>query len=310
MYAGADRWWPATMLLFGPRWIAALPLAPLLPLAVWSQPRLLLPLLVGAAIVFGPLMGLRIPLGKAVPAGGQVLRVLSCNLQAGDFSGPALTAAILDLRADIVALQECPRDIPLTLPPGWHIVQDGELAVISRYAIRSGSPVRDFHPPHVWPRTCLLPCIISTPGGDVAFNTVHLPSPRYGLQHVLDRKTGVNVAKTGLLVKETLNRMRVSQEVRQAVASQSLPMIIAGDFNMPVESSIYRRFWSDFANAFSKTGHGYGWSERVSVRGIPVGVRIDHVLTNNGLRPLLCEIGPDVGSDHLPVVADLAMVAQ
>jgi endonuclease/exonuclease/phosphatase family metal-dependent hydrolase len=251
-------------------------------------------------------MGLRLHLGKGTFTGGQTLRVLSCNIQTGEFNGLALSAAILEHGVDIVTLQECPRDLKLNLPPGWHIVQDGELAVISKYAIRTGIPLRDLHPPHLWPRTCLLPCVISVPGGDIALNTVHLPSPRYGLQHVLDRKTGLSLAKTGLLVKESENRMRVSQEVQSVIASQSLPQIIAGDFNMPVESTIYRRFWSNFANAFSKTGNGYGWSEWVSVRGIPVGVRIDHILTGKGLIPLLSEVGPDIGSDHLPVIADIA----
>ena len=117
------------------------------------------------------------------------------------------------------------------------------------------------------------------------------------------------MAKTGLLIKETENRQRVSQEVQRVIASQSLPLIIAGDFNMPVESTIYRRLWSVYANAFSKTGNGYGWSERASVRGIPIAVRIDHVLTGKGLTPLLCEVGPDIGSDHLPLIADIAITA-
>jgi exonuclease III len=75
---------------------------------------------------------------------------------------------------------------------------------------------------------------------------------------------------------------------------------------MPVESTIYRKFWGKYQNSFSKRGFGYGWTERASVRSIPVGLRIDHVLTDKGLTPLVCEIGPDVGSDHLPVITDIA----
>lgn len=306
MYVGGDRWWPATLLLFGPRWLAALPALLLLPLALWRQPGLLLPLLVGVVLVFWPFMGLSIHPWKGAFSGGQVVRVLSCNIQNGTFNGSALSALILEHGIDIVALQECPRDLNLNLPAGWHIVQDGELGVLSKYAIRPGIPIRDMHPPHVWPRTCLLPCVISIPEGDIALNTVHLPSPRYGLQHIIDRKTGVNLTKSDLLVKETENRERVSLEVQRIITSQSLPQIIAGDFNMPVESTIYRRFWSNFANAFSKTGYGYGWSEWVSVRGIPVGVRIDHILTGKGLTPLLSKVGPDIGSDHLPLIVDIA----
>lgn len=239
-----------------------------------------------------------------------MLRVLSCNLQNGDCNKTALAALILELGVDIVALQECPPEIKLNLPSGWNNVQEGELAVFSRHAIRPGKSVKGLHPPHRWRRFCLLPCIVSTPSGEVAFNTVHLPSPRYGLQHILDRNTGLSLKRSDLLEKETFNRMQVSQEVQRAVSSQSFPVIIAGDFNMPDESRIYRSLWNEYANAFSSVGHGYGWSERASVRGIPVRVRVDHILTGNGLKPLLCMIGKDVESDHLPIIADLTMVSR
>src|SRR5258707_8361859 len=38
----ADRWWVATLLLFGPLWVFALPLAILLPAALLFRPRSLL----------------------------------------------------------------------------------------------------------------------------------------------------------------------------------------------------------------------------------------------------------------------------
>jgi endonuclease/exonuclease/phosphatase (EEP) superfamily protein YafD len=70
---------------------------------------------------------------------------------------------------------------------------------------------------------------------------------------------------------------------------------------------LFRTVWGGYRNAFSETGFGYGWTQRVSVRGLPIGIRIDHVLTRNGLKPLLCEVGPDMGSDHLPLIADVAV---
>ena len=38
------------------------------------------------------------------------------------------------------------------------------------------------------------------------------------------------------------------------------------------------------------------------------GVRIDHVLTGDGWRCRRCWVGPDVGSDHLPLLADLSLI--
>jgi endonuclease/exonuclease/phosphatase (EEP) superfamily protein YafD len=117
------------------------------------------------------------------------------------------------------------------------------------------------------------------------------------------------MSRRGLLESEMAQRSQASQDVQRWVSSLSLPVIVAGDFNMPVESSIYRRDWRGFSNAFSKVGIGYGWTERSTVKGIEVGVRVDHVLTGAGLVPCACEAGPDVGSDHLPLLAAICRVS-
>ena len=294
------------MVLFGPRWLVAIPLGILLSLAAALQSRhSLLPLIPAALIVFGPFMGLSLPLGKIRSPAYPVIRVLTCNLNAGHFNERALASLIQESRVDIVALQECPRELRLGIPPGWRILREGELAVLSRYPLRQTDSVQALHPPHQWPRSSLLCSVVEAPGGDVAFCTVHLPSPRYGLQNVLDRATLLSLSRRGLLNEETAHRRKTAQEVKRAVDSLSLPIIVAGDFNMPVESAIYREFWGGYANAFSRAGFGYGLTQWVAVRGIKQGVRIDHVLTGSGLVPSLCETGPNVGSDHLPVIADI-----
>lgn len=304
---GGDRWWPATFLLFAPRWLAALPLAVLLPLAVWRNRLALFPLLAGGAVVLGPFMGLQFNPGASGHPGGRTLRVLTCNVEGGSFDAKVLAALIDGTGADIVALQECPReiDLKLALPPKWQVSQSGQLAVISKYPLESPKTVQAMHPPHKWPRTCLLQCVVRAPGGDLVFNSIHLPSPRYGLQTLLDRHTLVAPSRKGLLVQETAQRRQTAREVQRIVASSTLPTIVAGDFNMPVDSSIYRAVWGGYQNAFSAAGCGYGWTQRSSVRGLPIPVRIDHVLVGGGLAARGCQTGAAVGSDHLPLLADI-----
>lgn len=306
LYLLGDRWWPATILLFGPRWLAALPLAVLVPFAFRLDRRLLVPLLFAALIVFGPFMGLCVPHGKTGTASSSTIRVVACNIQGGNFNKSAFSALIQETRPDIIALQECPREIGNLLPTGWQLVQEGGLAILSRYPLTYGGKLQSMHPPHKWPRDCLLYGTVKLPAGDITVATVHLPSPRYGLQHILDRRTGINLARTGLLVKETDHRAETARKVQQAVPSGG-NVLVLGDFNTPSESTIYRRTWDRYVNAFGKTGAGYGYTERVSIGGVSFGVRIDHVLTGAGLVPRVCEVGPDVGSDHLPVIADLAV---
>ena len=265
-----------------------------------------MPLFAAAFIIFGPIMGFCLPLSTSKDRPGPVLRVLTCNLQTGDYDAAALSALIRDCGADIVALQECPPELKVAMPKGWQTVQEGELAILSRYPLLKGGVQQALHPPHQWPRTSLLQCIVTVPWGKLAFNTVHLPSPRYGLQTILDRATLFSLSRKGLLIEETRHRRRVAQEVQRAISLSSLPVIVAGDFNMPADSRIYREVWGhSYHNAFSEKGTGYGRTEFASMRGIKVGVRIDHILAGNGLGIRVCEPGPDVGSDHLPLIADV-----
>jgi vancomycin resistance protein VanJ len=61
---GSDDWWPVTMRLFGPRWLAAVPLIVLLPAAVLARSRRAAVLLAAAVlIVAGPITGGKVHCG-------------------------------------------------------------------------------------------------------------------------------------------------------------------------------------------------------------------------------------------------------
>ena len=76
------------------------------------------------------------------------------------------------------------------------------------------------------------------------------------------------------------------------------------DFNLPADSTIFRRYWGDFANAFFRVGWGFGFTKNSTEGGFSYGSRIDHVLYSPDLRCLRSWVGPDVGSDHLPLLAE------
>ncbi|HLS48189.1 MAG TPA: hypothetical protein VK012_06690, partial [Gemmatimonadales bacterium] len=113
LFGLGDRWWPATVLLFGPRWVLLLPLAVLVPAALALLPRALLLLLVGGLIVAGPVMGFSLG-WQSLLAGDDAgdIRIVSFNAQSGAaLGGPgAAETALLEWDADIVALQECPHE--------------------------------------------------------------------------------------------------------------------------------------------------------------------------------------------------------
>src|SRR5438045_2373256 len=71
-----DRWWVATVVMFGPRWVWALPLTLLLPAVVVVRRRKLLWLLTAAAVVVAvPVMGLCVPLRRVLSPGKAPARV-------------------------------------------------------------------------------------------------------------------------------------------------------------------------------------------------------------------------------------------
>jgi endonuclease/exonuclease/phosphatase family metal-dependent hydrolase len=108
-----------------------------------------------------------------------------------------------------------------------------------------------------------------------------------------------------MLAAETQKRSEASEDAGRWASQLSKSPILAGDFNMPVDSCSYRRDWDDYGNAFSEGGLGFGYTERPQVGGFVWGVRIDHVLTGPNWHCRSCWLGADIGSDHLPLIADL-----
>jgi endonuclease/exonuclease/phosphatase family metal-dependent hydrolase len=165
---------------------------------------------------------------------------------------------------------------------------------------------------------------VSTPNGDVDVANVHLPTARYGLQAVMRGDDGLvpsgaidaigTAARTATgSVPDNVDRQLRSSRLARDIASERAslrasaeagirPLIVLGDFNLPVESTIYSDHWRHLTNAFEEVGNGLGWTKR---EGKLLRIRIDHVLTNRLLKPRMVKVGRDWYSDHLPVIVDL-----
>jgi endonuclease/exonuclease/phosphatase (EEP) superfamily protein YafD len=303
-----DRWWFATVLLYAPRWLYGIPLAALIPAAACANRRSLGPLMLGGLIFLVPIMGLRLPLRQIGAANGPSLRVLTCNVQGGAIAQNALMDLVRAEQADLVALQECSAEVQFEFPPEWQVLRKGQLLVASRFPLRDVQHSVRAHPHSPWPPVNALRCLVAHPVGDVGLCCVHLQTPRPGLEKVLDRQTAVNPARSWMLREETEYRLWESEELEAWIADFDGPTIIAGDFNMPVDSAIYRSTWSHWTNAFNTSGFGFGYTKNSAMRGWSYGSRIDHILFDSGFfRCRSCWIAQDVGSDHTPLVADLVL---
>jgi endonuclease/exonuclease/phosphatase (EEP) superfamily protein YafD len=298
-----DRWWPAAFLLFGPRWALLVPLALLLPVALWAR-RWMLPPLIGAAlVVIGPVMGFCLPVPPFDTDGLPRLhvRILTCNVDGRHADTDNLKRLIAESDPDVVALQEWPAeaDLAVLVPGGWHGHQGRGLCLISRYPVRLAAVTPN---EEGW-RDLINAYRLDSPGGALHFFNVHLDTPRPGLQAVLrQRWGGIPELKANLALcrrgSQTASRLvTATEEAGGAV-------LVAGDFNMPTDSAIYRDNWAGLTNAFSSAGFGWGYTKQARW----FGVRIDHIIAGRGWRCRRCLVGPEVGSDHRPLLADIDWV--
>ncbi len=308
-----DRWWVATVMMLGPRWVWLFPLFVLLPLCVTTRRRRLTfgPLLLGAAIVVGGTMGFCIPWRAWFPGDSPQLRVLTCNVEGNNCGTAALHNLIVKVQPDVVALQECPKWDQEVLgnlfPEGWTVRRGGSLLVATPHSIVATQTHKRNRPPSRWPPVNGLYCVIESPGGRVGLCSVHQRTPRPGLYIVLDRQTGLSAERSDAVTAETERRRIEAEDLAEWIQGHDGHTLVAGDFNMPVESAIYRNYWARFDNAFGQVGFGFGATKMTRVHGFRYGLRIDHILLDDGLRAHRAWVADTVGSDHLPLVADVAV---
>jgi endonuclease/exonuclease/phosphatase (EEP) superfamily protein YafD len=101
------------------------------------------------------------------------------------------------------------------------------------------------------------------------------------------------------------------------LAASEQPLIVGGDFNMTMWSPYYRQFVD--RSGLTSTRKGFGLSPTwtpASIRSISaflrplVSIPIDHIFIRSGkyqLRATSMKAGSFVGSDHLPVIAEIGV---
>ena len=292
---GGDRWWPATMVLFGPRWLFVSPLLVLFPITCLHRRRALAMLAVSAWIGVVPVMGFSIPWRAAFSrqSASPPFRVLTCNIHRHQINIQALQNVIAEQKPDIIALQEWSSKYDAIFAKDiWHLLRQGEVLLASRFPITKSELIGEgFEQPG--DAVCFD---IDTPNGKVHVVNVHLASPHYQIEDVLDRSPSGGQA----LQSNSERRHRQSQAVRRYVDGLGPNTIIAGDFNTPDDSFIFRESWTGLSDAFQTAGWGFGntyFAHKTSVR-------IDHLLSANGLKCEACWVGPSVNSPHRPLIAD------
>ncbi len=290
-----EHWWPVSLLLFCPRPVY---LAPAVPLALVSgltrRYRLLTTQAAIALAAAGPLMDFRADAAwnNLSPAQGGRVRVLTLNQHNHQTRVRDLIALIRREQVDVVCLQETVFDPSLEefLSRGWY--RDPGRCIASRF------PIVHHYPPLVASYDDPLLDMVrlrTAVGLEFVVASVHRPTMRPGLEAILKGDV--------MGLRRTIDERRAAMVELVSRLDQigNFPVLLAGDFNTPADSSLLDPLRDRFHVGFEHAGWGYGytWPARCP------GLRIDHVLSNRLGTFTFCEVGPDVGSDHLPVIAEV-----
>ncbi|MGW6286578.1 endonuclease/exonuclease/phosphatase family protein [Streptomyces sp. NPDC055107] len=242
--------------------------AVLLPVGVWVH-------------LFG---GLLLP---GAEGRGRELVVVQHNVS-DENPDPAGTArALVGTGADLVALEELvvPQlsayEQALAADYPHHVVR-GTVGLWSKYPL-SGERVVDIKPPSIaegWSRGVRV--VVASPHGDVAAYVAHLPSVRVG---------------AGGLASD--RRDRSAELLGRAIAAESVDtVVLLGDLNGTVED----RGLEPLTSRLNVAERGFAFSFPAS---LPLA-RIDQVMARSATVGHIRTL-PATGSDHLPVVARVAL---
>jgi endonuclease/exonuclease/phosphatase (EEP) superfamily protein YafD len=141
---------------------------------------------------------------------------------------------------------------------------------------------------------------LDTPLGRVDLTSVHLETPREGLEAIL--RFGPGAAAE--LEAKNEQRLVEARLARAWVDASACGLrLVAGDFNTPVESQLFRDHWRGFRDCHSTAGWSFGFTKHTR----RIGTRIDHVLTGPGLACVSARVAAGHGGDHLPLVVEVAL---
>jgi endonuclease/exonuclease/phosphatase (EEP) superfamily protein YafD len=271
--------------IFRLQYAALLLAAGLLALAL-RRPYLVVAAIVLAAVNIAATAPWQHAPDAAASSADPTLRIVAFNVEAENHRYDDLGPLVARLRPDILGLVE--------LTPGWARAAKGASSRVRprRFVAQRGaygmgllsatSPtalsVRRF--PADGPAVIVAHFRIR--GTPLTFVLVHVHTPFAGSVHERE--------------------LRALAAARPSFGSR---LIVCGDFNTVPWSEQFRAFSRSarLTDVFRDAWYGYSWPSWSRVLGVP----LDHCLISNGLAVRARRLGPSIGSDHFPLVFDVAI---
>lgn len=255
---------------------------------IWILPVLLLAALNGL-----PLIPYYVPVKPVETVSGASIRVLNANVLISNTQYERLAQLIQREAPDLVALEEVDATWLTVLEPSlYHIYPYRKLvpldspfgiALYSKLPL-SGVQVKFFGKAY---RGRLFPSILAQVqyGKQKTFSVL--------ATHPLPPKSGFEVRNSQLA------------DIAAQRSGFGKDLVVVGDLNISQWSPYFSRFIGATGLRDSQRGFGVqpSWPANAPLLRVP----IDHVLVSPGIAVINRRLGPDIGSDHLPVIADLRL---
>ncbi len=233
-----------------------------------------------------------------------MIKYMTLNVGNGLISPDRLVKWLKVHGTDVVGLQELDRHQAAALEREleeeypWKVLHgtgfEGR-GLLSRY------PLIDYALPYIRPGRIDLLARLDTPGESMTIIVAHPLPPRPQLRGIVaDPETGGHI--DGII----------------RLAMEGTPAVVMGDFNMTMRNPMYDRLRdAGLVDAFFTSGRGRGWTfpvrpgkmrsinHRMHWVPLPAFTRIDYIWHTPGLRALNSWVGPNAGSDHLPLLAEI-----
>jgi endonuclease/exonuclease/phosphatase (EEP) superfamily protein YafD len=235
-----------------------------------------------------PVLIFRLPPAPSPPAAGPVFRAMLINVNSHLGDPGAVGAVITSVRPDILVLEEISDRWLNQLAPALDI-----------YPYRKTAPRHDNFGIGLFSRHPIETARI------VPFGLVDIPSLfaecRIGSRRLAVVATHPMPPGDALLAAE---RNRHLDWIAREIAALPGPVLLLGDLNATPWSPVYRRFAQNSGLRNSAQGRSIRptWPAFIPLLWIP----IDHVLHSPDIAIHAHRVGPDVGSDHLPVRVDFS----
>lgn len=220
-----------------------------------------------------------------------VLRLYSANIHYGNTDLTRLMNDIKTKRPDLVVLIEVRQrhidELTPVIREYGYILKDPKIDASNMGVVfLSSYPIVDYDIINL--SDCgnsVIRARLKINGKDIIFYGVHLP--RIGP----DRNFQV--------------RQRIFIRLASEIAKESLPVIVAGDFNATPYSPIFRKFVD--ISKLVDSSKDYGWLPTWPTFFPPLWIPIDHILTSSDVHIINIERGSFIFSDHYPLVVSFSI---